>query len=137
LLDASDDSFGHRVAQVVGETSLRRAASCPGDALRHGAISYSQVRAITRVATVENEETLLVYAAHMTGAQLEKTCRLYRASQRETDGEGARSQRFVRRHDRDDGMVDIHLRLRPEEAAVVWAAIERRAGGTQAIRTLT
>jgi hypothetical protein len=107
-----------RVARRLGELPKL------DDALRRGAISYSQVRALSRVATPGNEETLLLYARHMTGAQLEKTCRLYRAAQRPASDD-ARGTRFARRHDRDDGMVDIHLRLRPEEAAVVWAAIER------------
>jgi hypothetical protein len=108
-----------RVARRLGELPKI------DDALRRGTVSYSQVRAISRVATVDNEETLLLYANHMTGAQLEKTCRLYRAAKQETAGDAMLSSRFARRHDRDDGMVDIHLRLRPEEAVVVWAAIEK------------
>jgi hypothetical protein len=110
-----------RVARRLGELPK------VDDALRRGAISYSQVRAITRVATAANEETLLHYASHMTGAQLERTCRRYRAVQRldQATADGAAIPRFVRRRDLDDGMVHIDLRLRPEEAAVVWAAIER------------
>jgi hypothetical protein len=44
-------------------------------ALEGGEISYSKVRAMTRVANGENEEMLLTMARGMTGAQLEKTCR--------------------------------------------------------------
>jgi hypothetical protein len=110
-----------RVARRLGELPK------VDDALRCGVVSYSQVRAITRVATADNEETLLHYARYMTGAQLERTYRQYRAAQRldEATSGGAAIPRFVRRRDLDDGMVHIDLRLRPEEAAVVWAAIER------------
>jgi hypothetical protein len=110
-----------RVARRLGELPK------VDDALRRGVLSYSQARAITRVASADNEETLLVYASHMTGAQLEKTCRLYRAVQRldQAAANAVPVERFVRRRDLDDGMVHIDLRLRPEEAAVVWAAIER------------
>ena len=46
------------------------------DALRRGEVSYfSKLRAITRIATPANEESLLLtYARVMTAAQLEKTC---------------------------------------------------------------
>src|SRR5687768_6889297 len=47
-------------------------------ALRKGEVSYSKVRAMTRVATVENEADLLGMARCATGAQLEKICRLKR-----------------------------------------------------------
>ncbi len=35
-------------------------------------ISYSKVRAITRVAKAENEETLLEFARNATAAQVER-----------------------------------------------------------------
>ena len=44
------------------------------EALRKGEISYSKVRAMTRVATAENEGDLLGMARCATGAQLEKIC---------------------------------------------------------------
>ena len=45
------------------------------DAYRRGLLSYTQVRAITRVATAENEATLIHFARHASGSQLEKICR--------------------------------------------------------------
>src|SRR5437762_1772624 len=45
------------------------------DSLRRGAVSYSQVRALTRVASPENEERLLEMAQACTAAQLERLCR--------------------------------------------------------------
>src|SRR6185295_11513836 len=55
------------------------------DALRRGALSYSQVRAMTRVATPENEEKLLDIARCAPAGQLEKLCRRFRAVQRAED----------------------------------------------------
>jgi hypothetical protein len=42
---------------------------------REGRISYSKVRAMTRVATVKNEEYLLMMATHGTAAHVERLVR--------------------------------------------------------------
>ena len=102
------------------------------DALKGGEISYSKVRAMTRVANAKNEEMLLVMARRMPGAQLEKTCRLVRQV-RGLD-EGARPdeedcRRYVTSRATDDGMVSIQVRLFPEEAARVLRAFEAAAEG--------
>src|SRR5574338_520741 len=47
-----------------------------------GELSYSKVRAMTRVATPENEELLLVDAQYSTGPQLERICRKYASVRR-------------------------------------------------------
>jgi len=47
------------------------------DALRHGEVSYSKVRAMLRVATPANEVLLLDHARLMTASQLEKLSRKY------------------------------------------------------------
>src|SRR5512140_165336 len=49
------------------------------EALRSGGPSYAKVRALTRVATADNEAKLLNMAKIATGAQLERLCRGYRA----------------------------------------------------------
>jgi hypothetical protein len=99
------------------------------DGLRTGALSYSKARAITRVATPENEALLVQCALCSTAAQLEKICRKYRSVQRaagmERDEEQAR--RVVTRRNLDCGLTRIEATLRPEEAALVWAAIEQAA----------
>jgi hypothetical protein len=112
-----------RVARRMGE--LPRV----DEALRQGKLSYAKVRAITRVATPATEEMLVEFAAVSTGAQLETICRklrsvqrLSKASVREVD-----EDRRVTRRDLDDGMVRIEVTLRPEEAAMVMAAIESQA----------
>jgi len=99
-------------------------------ALRRGAISYSKVRAITRVASAATEATLLEMAVYATASQLERICRGYRRVVAEAEAGPPPSladeelARFVRVRETDDGMVRIEARLRPEEAAVVLQALD-------------
>ncbi len=65
-----------RVAHRLAELPL------VDDALRRGAMSYSKVRAITRVALPATEAALVELAEHMTASQLEATCRKLRMTQR-------------------------------------------------------
>jgi hypothetical protein len=104
------------------------------DALRKGEISYSKVRAMSRVATAENEGDLLGMARAATGAQLEKICRLKRMVNA-LDGESAKDaegRRYVVERATGDGMVSIQLRLLPEEAARVMKAMEVAGSGNRA-----
>jgi hypothetical protein len=98
------------------------------DALCRGEISYSKVRAMTRVATAATEEMILLMARMSTAAQLEKMCRLFH-SIRPTDS--ARDiedgRRFVTSRPTDDGLVSIQIRVLPDEAARILAAIDARA----------
>ena len=100
-------------------------------ALSRGQLSYSKVRALTRVATPDNEEVLLEQALLTTGHQLETICRKYASVQRhDRDARHPAddaARRYVSRRDTDDGMVVIEAALHPDEAAVVWAALERLA----------
>ena len=100
------------------------------DALRRGEVSYSKIRAITRVATPENEAALLEIARLSSGHQLETVCRKYRSvllHDADPDPEGDRQRRWVARRDTADGMVRIEAVLHPEEAALVWAALDHSA----------
>lgn len=109
-----------RVANALGTLPLVDAA------LAQGRLSYSKVRAITRVATPENEETLLDLAMASTAAQLEKICRHYRqTAPREP---GADERRWVTHRTTDDGMVRISMQLRAEEAVTFLKAIDLSAG---------
>src|SRR5512143_2444656 len=57
----------------------RALAALPGiaDALRRGALSYAKARALTRVATPENEAALLDVAQHGTASQVERVVRAW------------------------------------------------------------
>src|SRR5262249_6447215 len=113
-----------RVAQRLG--------SLPAidGALRKGEVSYCKVRAMTRVATAENEKLLLEDARFSTGHQLEQICRKYaavqRAGERRSPAEDAERRRITR-CDLDDGMVGIRMVVHPDEAVVIWEALAKVA----------
>ena len=115
-----------RVAKKLAELPLI------DEALRKGEISYSKVRAMTRVATAENEGQLLAMARCATGAQLEKICRLKRRVDALEDEREVESRRYVVERPTGDGMVSIQLRLLPEEAATVMKALAALGDGNRA-----
>src|SRR5262249_35407570 len=106
-----------RVAHALGRLPLI------DEALRLGQVSFSKVRALTRVATPANEAKLLDLARQSTANQLEKICRLYRQNQPQ-DPKVAEARRSFTVRNTDDGMVRIEIRLRPEEASRVIAACD-------------
>ncbi|MDX1430971.1 MAG: DUF222 domain-containing protein [Gammaproteobacteria bacterium] len=59
------------------------------DAFRRGQVSYSKVRAMTRVATPENEAYLLQIARHGTASHVERLACAYRRVQRNAETERA------------------------------------------------
>ena len=89
-----------------------------------GTLSYSKVRALTRVATPENEADLVEVAVGATAAQLERIAASYRRALDRHDGVTAHEPRYVRCEYDDDGTVMIHGRLRPEQGALVMKALE-------------
>jgi hypothetical protein len=103
-------------------------------ALEGGEISYSKVRAMTRVATPKNQEALLDMARAATGSQMEKICRLTRGVRREDRkrAQEKEDRRYVLSRATDDGMVSIELRLHPDEAATVLKAFEEAGEGNLA-----
>ena len=114
----------------------RKLADLPviDDALRKGEISYSKVRAMSRVATAENETDLLGMARVATGAQLERICRLKRMvnALAGADAREVEARRYVVERATEDGMVAIQLRLLPEEAAAVMKALAVAGSGNRA-----
>ena len=97
------------------------------DALRRGRISYSKVRAVTRVATPETEQTLLDVALAGTAAHVEQVVRAWRRVDRTAeaaDDRRRRAGRVLHTWVDDDGMVIIRGRLTPEVGAVVRRALE-------------
>src|SRR5262249_58679192 len=94
-------------------------------ALERGQVSYSKVRALTRVATPASEATLLEIARSSTASQLERICRGYRTALRNAAGERPEDEadhRWVREREAEAGLVRFEAQLRPEEAAVVQHA---------------
>ncbi|MBW3547584.1 MAG: 13E12 repeat family protein, partial [Actinobacteria bacterium] len=92
-----------------------------------GQLSYSKVRAITRVATPETEAALVEMARQGTAAHLERIVRAYRKAQRVDELEQANrlhEDRSLRWHHDEDGSVVIRGRLTPEQGALVRKALE-------------
>jgi hypothetical protein len=97
------------------------------DALRLGQISYSKVRALTRVASAENEAELLAMAGASTASQLERICRGYRRVLRhasELRPEDEAELRWVRQRETETGFVRFDIQLRPDEAAILTRALQ-------------
>ena len=110
-----------RVARALGEFGLIDAA------FGRGELSYSKVRAITRVANERNEQELIDLALVMTAGQLAKLLRSYQLciEQASAEASGTRvRRRKVAISQLEDGMVRIEAVLPAEEAAVVKCALE-------------
>jgi hypothetical protein len=110
-----------RVARALEELPLITAAFAAGR------ISYSKVRAITRVATPDNEAAHVTHAEHGTAVHVERSVRALRrvlANEHGTDGANARHMaRFLRFAWDDDGSLVGHFRIPPETAAAFEKAI--------------
>ncbi len=98
------------------------------DELGAGRLSYSQVRAITRVATPATEEALVDLARVMTAGQLEVVTHAYHRCRAaaEDSARQRRQQRCVTWSTDDDGTIVGSFRLPPEQAALLIKAIDLR-----------
>jgi hypothetical protein len=96
------------------------------EALVRGEVSYSKVRALTRVATPETEERLLKFARCGTAAHVERIVRAWRRVDRNAENQEA-AQRHKSRslyvYQDEDGMFVIRGRLTPEVGVVVRQAL--------------
>ena len=109
-----------RVASRLDELPLVRARFASGE------LSYSKVRAITRVATPETEADMVMIGRHATGYQMEKLARGYGQALRATTErarEAPEREELVHYWD-DDGMLRIEGRLTAENGALLLAAID-------------
>jgi hypothetical protein len=115
-----------RVARALEELPLITAA------FASGTLSYSKVRAMTRVATPDNEAELLTIGEHGTAIHVERAVRAYRrvrAIDDETDAENARhATRFLQYDWDDDGSLTGSFRIPPDMAAVFTKAIDIARG---------
>ena len=94
-------------------------------ALSRGKLSYSKARALTRVATPENEEELLTFADHGTTAHVERLVRnLRRLTRSEDDQAESAERRHLYLYTADDGNYEIRGRLSPEVGSMLLRALE-------------
>jgi hypothetical protein len=96
-------------------------------AFEKGELSYSKVRALTRIATEENEEFLLSIAFHGTTSHVEKVVRGYRRADPEREVAQANRQheaRYLRTRQDEHGNLVIEGRLPPELGARITKALD-------------
>jgi hypothetical protein len=140
-------SFAHWLNWKLGMNSViarekvrtaRALADLPQveEAFSKGEISYTKVRALTRVATPENEDYLLDIARFGTGAHMERLVRSFRCCKRfdaandnlpDSEPEPATDQETnntLSCYDDEDGSVIIRARLRAEDGALVRKALD-------------
>ena len=110
-----------RVARALTELPLL------SEALAKGELGYSKVRALTRIATPENEADLLNIGLHGTAQHVEKFVRLHRRAKRAEETERADAQhenRGLTFWHEDDGTVVLHGRFPPEIGARILSALD-------------
>ena len=123
------------IGPVAAREKLRVARALEGlpkisKAMRRGELSYSKVRALTRVAKPETEDDLLNVARHGTAVHVEQLVRRYRRAQRVEAAQEAFAQhtsRAVHHWFDDDGTFVLSARLAPEVGALVHRALELAA----------
>ena len=95
--------------------------------MSRGEVSYSKVRAMTRVATAETEDYLLSIALHGTAHHVERLVQHFRRAQeaeelsREARQHAGRSLHY---HFDDDGSLIVKARLPAEAGALLIKALE-------------
>ncbi len=110
-----------RVARALGTLPHLAAA------MRRGELSYSKVRALTRIATPANEAYLLTFGRAGTAAHVERLVRGMRRVNRLAAGEDERrrhASRYLRAYTDQDGMVVVTGRLAPEAGAALLRALD-------------
>ena len=110
-----------RVAAALAELPhIAAAMAC-------GRLSYSKVRALSRVAAPATEARLLAVACGATAAQVERLVRGWRQADQaaQADGEQLRlASRMLSTQVDEDGMLVLRARLTPEVGAVLLRAVE-------------
>jgi hypothetical protein len=94
-------------------------------AFEAGRLSFSKVRALTRIADPHTEADLLEFALEATASQTERTVRQWRRAD-SVDDESVAARQLCDWWD-DDGMLVLTVRMNPDEGAPLVAAIESLA----------
>jgi hypothetical protein len=120
------------ISRVTAQEKVRVARALwlfPGidAAFERGELSYSKVRAITRVATAANESELLAFARSSTAAQVEAYCRRLRNGDAEASmfvAKRLHESRSLARSFREDGSGTLTVELPREDLELVMKALE-------------
>lgn len=106
-----------RVAEALQELPATRAAFARGE------LTFTKVRALTRVANASSEERLLELAGVLTASQLERALRAYRRIA-ERDAHAAHELEYVDYYLDDDGSLILRARLAAEDGTLVIKALD-------------
>ena len=110
-----------RVARALGELPLL------SEAMKLGQFSYSKVRALTRIARPDTEESLVDLGRTATAAHIERVVRAWRRADRAIeaqDDELRDAASHVSTHIDENGMFVIRGRLAPEVGEVLVKALD-------------
>jgi hypothetical protein len=107
-----------RVARAIENLPQVRSSFASGE------ISYSKVRALTRVATADTETDLVELARTLTASQLDRTVAGYAKAQRNAQPQPEIDRRFSWEWN-DDGSVTGRFQLGADEGQVLIAAVQR------------
>lgn len=93
-----------------------------------GRLSYSKVRALTRIATPMNEADVVVLAEHATASQVDRIVSAYRGVLTVEEEIERANRQVAEQHLRsdweDDGSMAIHRRMPSEVGALLLKALE-------------
>jgi Domain of unknown function (DUF222)/HNH endonuclease len=107
-------------------------------AFEQGELSYSKVRAMTRIADENNEDYLLMIARHGTAFHVEKLISKYSRAKKLQETAAANEQHASRElsyfYDHDGALV-INARLPAEQGALIVKALEMSMDKQFAVRT--
>jgi hypothetical protein len=106
-----------RVGEALRELPLIRAAFSRGE------LTYTKVRALTRVATPSCEEGLLGLAGMLTASQLQRALRAFQRLASE-DARRSHELEFVSWHFDEDGSLYLRARLPAEDGTLLVKALE-------------
>ena len=106
-----------RVAEALQELPATRAAFARGE------LTFTKVRALTRVATASSEERLLELAGALTASQLERALRVFRRVAAE-DARETHELEYVDYYLDDDGSLFLRARLAAEDGTLLIKALE-------------
>jgi hypothetical protein len=99
-------------------------------AFADGVLSYSKVRALTRVAQMHDEDSLLDYALRATAPQVEERCRQIRNVAPESSGGAWRAwerRSLTLLRDEARGLIKISVEVPIEQGEIIAQALERAA----------
>ncbi len=110
--------------------AARRLADLPltSAEMEKGRLSWSKVRALTRMATAENEARLVEFALHHTASQVERFVRAAKSAEAAMAAPDGTSEMAARRHltvrMTADGMYEVRGLLMPEVGALLVETLD-------------